>query len=88
MMQATIATAISVWALILGLTAQAADVPAAAWLTGSAAVGGIVAIGMMVRAISRTEAQKTQLIEALQSELRAAHEEIHELHDLLRRQRG
>ena len=75
---------VAVWLLGVALGQQAADVPGAAWVTAAAGGLAVVAIAQAVRAISRTESQKTQVVEALQQELREAHEEIRELHAVLR----
>lgn len=65
--------------LIASLVAQVGEVPGAAFLTASASVIGLVAIGQMVRAIARTESAKVELITLLQDELAAAHAEIRTL---------
>lgn len=74
---------LAVWLFGLAVGQQASDIPASGWLTAAAGVIGIVAIAQAVRAISRTEAQKTQLLDAQQRQLEAAYAEIRELHELI-----
>lgn len=74
----------SVWLLGLSLGQQAAEVPGAVYLTAAASGLAVIAIAQAVRSISRTEAQKTQVVEALQEQLAEAHDEIHRLLEMLR----
>jgi esterase/lipase len=76
---------VAVGGVIAGLFAQAAEIPGSAFLTASAGIIGIVAIGQMVRAISKTESQKTEVIEVLRKELSAAHDEIRSMYEVLRK---
>jgi hypothetical protein len=85
-MTSVYAAATAAWASIVALVAEAVNVPGSALMTGAAAVGGLVAIGYMVRSIARTETQSARLVEELHEELTKAHEEIKELHAILRRE--
>ena len=73
LVRATIEVAISTVLVGLSVLAQVSDVdvPITNWLTAGAGLVGLVAIGQMVRAISRTEAQKTEVVDALQKQLEA-----------------
>jgi len=60
---------------LFGQLTEAVDVPASEWITAGAGFVGLVAIGQMVRAIAKTDSQKTDVIETLQKQLKAVHEE-------------
>lgn len=64
---------------VAGVAAQVSNVPGAGWLTAGAGFVGLVAIGQMVRLIAKTESQKTEVIDALEEQLREAREENKEL---------
>ena len=77
----------SIVMFVAGTLAQIDSSIAGSALTAGAGFVGIVAIGQMVRAISHTESQKTEVIDALQAQLGTLHEENRllrqEIHDLL-----
>ena len=78
---------VSVAMFVIGAIAQIDGDVAGSALTAGAGAIGLIAVGNMVRAISRTEAQKTEVIDTLQEELRTLHDENRllrqEIHSLL-----
>ena len=69
---------------VVGVLAQIDSSIAGSALTAGAGFVGIVAIGQMVRAISHTESQKTELIDALQQQLAAEIEQNRMLREEIR----
>jgi len=85
MTTSVVSLALAVWLIGVAVGQQEPPaVPGAAYLTAVASGLAVVAIAQVVRSISRSEAQKTQVVDTLREQLDEAHDEIRRLLELLR----